>query len=171
MSYCRECLTGHYVYPTVGGVVFDDVFIDNMFLDVLVYLLATQTINKSKSFETDLFQSFLKEGKILFDDDGDDRITTDDVQYHELVSMEFVTQSKDETNEEPVYKLIDLDITITGKTVTFVSDDDKAIILSDAFKIFLFVLSGRPEELLRRYHHGLTMVNENRFYQEIIFSF
>ena len=60
---------------------------------------------------------------------------------------------------------------LDDKTITFDANDDKTVILTDEFKVFLYVLSKRPEELLRRYHHGLTMMNQKNFYDKLIISF
>lgn len=169
MSYCRSTdPCGYYIYPTAGSVVFNQVHVDDKYLDILIYLLAMKTIDKDKTFEKDMFQRFLNDGKNLLV--GEEIEIKETSLYTKHIKMPYI--GFDEEDMDEVVKCdIDLTISLDDKTITFDANDDKTVILTDEFKVFLYVLSKRPEELLRRYHHGLTMLYRNNFYDKLIISF
>lgn len=158
MSYCRPSETNHYVYPTGDGINFDGVYINNMYIDILVHSLALYTVDKDKAFDKDPFQIFINEGKNL--------LVLDEFEREKFEFNKHIKMPSINTQQE-----ISLNIALNEKTITFDINGDISIISTDAFKIFLFVLTRRPEEMLRRYHHGLSMVYKNEFYDKVIFSF
>lgn len=158
MSYCRLSETNHYVYPTVDGIEFDGVYIDNMYVNILIHSLALYTIEKVKVFDKDPFQIFINEGKNL--------LVLDEFEREKFEFNKYIIMPNVNTQRET-----SLNISLNEKTITFDINGDISIITTDAFKIFLYVLTRRPEELLRRYHHGLSMMYENKFYKKTIFAF
>lgn len=169
MSYCRSTdPCGYYIYPTAGSVSFNQVHVDDKYLDILIYLLAMKTIDKDKTFEKDMFQKFLIDGKNLLV--GENKEIKETSLYTKHIKMPYI--GFDEEDMDKVVKCdIDLTISLDDKTITFDANNDKTVILTDEFKVFLYVLSKRPEELLRRYHHGLTMMYRKNFYDKLIISF